>query len=807
MAVFEENGKWKSKRTSAEYQKILKAEFGNLTPEERKVALQVFSDLVKTGKSKFLNKATEIEYEYQPVGIRQFIEDPYYLGDAGSALFPKWKEDLISMFEGNYYEVILTGSIGIGKDYVATLAMCRLLYETLCLKKPQEFFGLAPDSTIHFAPISVTQTLAREVVFKGVAGKLEKSTFFKNTIGFKCLKDEIVFPKNITIVGGNSSDTSVLGLNIFGAILDETNFMGTTTRSIHGDSVNAMGKADLLYSSISRRMKSRFLKYGKLPGKLFILSSKKSITDFTERRIRESLDDPYVFVRDYALWDTHPPEKFSKERFKVFIGSELKPPRVIQEGDEVPTENVITVPEDFRRDFELDIHAALRDLAGVATVALKPFFQLRHRLEETINPARLHPAINFEWDAANIDTFRFMWNKLVQHNAQGELEPICCPNSPRHVHIDPSRVKDATGLCVAHVGGIEEVVRRDSQTGIETVEEAPIIHVDMIVRIVPPKGGEIQFANVRWLIYALSEQGVPIIHVTSDQYQSAGSLQQLERKGYKTKVLSVDISDEPYIVMKQAIYEGRLEMPKYPFVIQELRQLEYDRRRKKIDHPPTGCFVGETRIALAHGGSCEIKELDGQLAEVVSCKPDGTPTIGFARGKLTMKTQRLVLVTLSNGARIRCTPEHKWMLLDGSYKKASMLYWGKDKLMTVDFCSTVSESEVSKIKDFKTLTVRRVDPIKTSVLEPVYDLEVDQWSNFALASGAVVHNSKDTADALCGAVYALTKAALPNLPVAPEKGIVLQMDKNKNVDSSFIWEDEQDKNQPLGDDPFSIFLG
>ena len=49
--------------------------------------------------------------------------------------------------------------------------------------------------------------------------------------------------------------------------------------------------------------------------------------------------------------------------------------------------------------------------------------------------------------------------------------------------------------------------------------------------------------------------------------------------------------------------------------------------------------------------------------------------------------------------------------------------------------------------------VRHVTPVKLNSPVPVYDLEVDEWHNFALSSGVFVHNSKDLSDAMCGAVF------------------------------------------------------
>jgi hypothetical protein len=49
--------------------------------------------------------------------------------------------------------------------------------------------------------------------------------------------------------------------------------------------------------------------------------------------------------------------------------------------------------------------------------------------------------------------------------------------------------------------------------------------------------------------------------------------------------------------------------------------------------------------------------------------------------------------------------------------------------------------------------VRYVIPVEMEDPVPVFDLEVDEWHNFALAGGVFVHNSKDEADALACAVF------------------------------------------------------
>jgi hypothetical protein len=49
-------------------------------------------------------------YRWTPVGTREFIESPQYLGLEGQ-VFPKLMDDLEELFEGDYVEAVLTGAL------------------------------------------------------------------------------------------------------------------------------------------------------------------------------------------------------------------------------------------------------------------------------------------------------------------------------------------------------------------------------------------------------------------------------------------------------------------------------------------------------------------------------------------------------------------------------------------------------------------------------------------------------------------------------------------------------------------------
>ena len=92
-----------------------------------------------------------------------------------------------------------------------------------------------------------------------------------------------------------------------------------------------------------------------------------------------------------------------------------------------------------------------------------------------------------------------------------------------------------------------------------------------------------------------------------------------------------------------------------------------------------GCFVGETKVALADGRNLSFLELvkeakEGKQNYCYTLLLDGS--IGIEKilyPRMTKKNAELVKVTLDDGEEIVCTPDHKFMLRNGEYVEARAL--------------------------------------------------------------------------------------------------------------------------------------
>jgi len=596
--IHEEQGRSWSEQTVDDLEELVAAEFHKLSPGEKELVLQMYAealgeDLEHEGR-RVVDQIATAQYIREPVDMRTFILDPYYLGETCNVIFPQLLDDLIEVFDGQYSEVIFTGAIGTGKTFSCSIGICRMLYELSCLHQPQRAYGLSKEAPISIACFSANEELAKEVALKNVVGKIAQSPYFAEHFPFKITQKNIRFPNNVLVVSRATTPRGALGMNLIAGLIDEGNFLPVRKKKAN-DRFGAVNMAKDLYDSIKRRIHSR---YGRA-GKLFLPSSKATHDSFIQQRIEAAKYDSTIFVRDYALWDVKP-DDYGPRRFYVLCGNEQVRSRILGEDEAVlikenqPERTVlIEVPEDLRSEFTSDLEGSIRDLAGIATTAVSPFIQRRDKIHDMVDATREHPFTSEVFDPSLGGDF--LWEKLVRAIAvrtgfketEQKLIPLLNPSAQRHVHIDPALNNCSAGLCMAHIGGQVPVRRMDSSLRVYE-ELAPQYVIDLILEIVPPPGGDLDFALYRQLVYDLKAHGFPIVHVTMDQWQSIDSLQTLSKKGFTTDQVSMDRTWDPYQTLKQALYEDRVSCYAYNPVLNQLQSLEADWEKRKVLKPRNG---------------------------------------------------------------------------------------------------------------------------------------------------------------------------------------------------------------------------
>lgn len=577
-----------------------------------------------------------------PVSVEQFVEDPAYLGS--DALYPAILEATIELNNPEqpgcahrarlwtpYSEAVFTGGIGSGKSTLALYSLAYQLYVLSCFREPHAAFELDPSSEIVLAFQNRTERLARAVGFDRFRAMVAGSPYFRRRFPFDPkVKSELRFPNRVVVKPAAGNGEALIGQNVFGGLIDEVNFMDVVERSRRTPEGADYDQATALYESIARRRSSRFMRHGRLPGLLCLVSSRRYPGQFTDRKEAErrrqlaETGTTSIYLFDKRVWEVKPPGTYSGETFRVFAGDEARQPRVLASADAIADQDehlVIEVPVEHRSEFEADAVNALRDLAGVSTLAAHPFFTDREAVAECFGRV---PSV-LDRDECDFEaTHTKFYPKSLDR-----------PKIIRWCHLDLSLTGDATGVVVGHVSEFAQVMRG------ETAEMMPCIHVDLALRVLPPRGGEVRFDKIRAVLYALRDNGMNIRFVTADSFQSADTLQQLRMKGFTTGVQSVDRDPRPYEFLKAAIYDGRLDLPDHEVLHRELLSLERDTRTRKVDHLPGGSKdLSDALAGVVYGLSnrlevwCEHdvyphRDAPGLVDYVRSANPDREAAVGM----------------------------------------------------------------------------------------------------------------------------------------------------------------------------------
>lgn len=511
-------------------------------------------------------------YEDVPPTMKQFIDDPHFMGSVLSkTIYPIWRNALYEIFPNPFYsqylEIIVTGAIGTGKSTVSIAGslydMCKISY----LKSPQEHFNLVKSTKITLALINATMDLAGGVLYDQMTTWMQESPFFRGLLNQS--SGATLLPKNMHIVMG-SRFTHILGMAVVSAILSEINFQTKAAEQAYQNFTNA-----------KRRIQSRFLTGGSYPGRLWLDSSKADNLSFLDTHIKDSVNDPLVKVYDNPIWVVKAHTGiYSGKKFKVFIGDDKRDPFILEHAHQIvglDDAHVIDVPVEYQNDFKLDLNNSLKDLAGVGTYSNLRFISSAEVLDRSFtneNACMRDVLVLDFFDKSDRILDYIDWNKLEQHD------------KPKFMHIDLGLKHDLTGIGISHMEGLRTVSRDDPFTGKTNQIREPVFKTDLVIAIKAKNGQEVPIYKIKEFIIALVSRGYFIATVTMDGFQSSNLRQDLQIEGIETDYLSTDRSKDPYTTLRNAMFEGRYSGPSHPILIKEVRELVDT--GPKLDHPPSG---------------------------------------------------------------------------------------------------------------------------------------------------------------------------------------------------------------------------
>ena len=363
-------------------------------------------------------------------------------------------------------------------------------------------------------------------------------------------------------------------------VFDECNFAQAGIKDVS----KAKERMKEKYDTLVARVTGTFVKHGEVYGRLYIISSKKSDSDFMEDYIhaQQSAGNSHLYVFDKPQWEVWPKSKYSSDKmFKLALGGKKLKSFVIPDDQTDPASladiekqgyTLLDVPEDNKVRFLADIDVALRDIAGISIPGTMSFIN-QESLDNCIG-TRKNP---FFTDVIQIGTKD---NYKIEEFFHEEVIDPKYKSMPMFIHLDLSLTTDRTGI-----SGVVASGRKDIQSDDNTVMSQLMFTHVFTIAIEAPKGDKIAYSKITAFLCWLRRRGFNISRISRDQFQSEYMAQLLEEQDFDTDKISLDRTPDGYMAGRSIILEQRVDMLDCHLLQDELIHLQRDSVTGKVDHP------------------------------------------------------------------------------------------------------------------------------------------------------------------------------------------------------------------------------
>lgn len=565
--------------------------FNSCDSGEQEILLQILNELSCTGESQTYENIWLADYKEIPVDIYTFIHDDMYLGKTnnnGQRVYPFWKSTMQEIFDaGNQYdEIVFTGATRIGKTSTAITCVAYMLYRLMCLRDPQQYYNKKEISKFSILFFNITKDLAQGVAYREFQDTLKESPWFNDHGKFtKSDRNFYYVPEGGKIVIDYGSDAAhALGMQVFAAVADETNFRRAGIIDIN----KAKSRMQDLYNTVSARIKGTFRKHGEVHGKLFAVSSKNTDNDFLSdyiQRQQSSGAGDHMYIVDKPQWEVLPASMFHEEKFMIAVGDRYHKGFVVPDNqtdiDSIQDltaqgYQILTPPIDMRPEFIADFDIALRDLAGISVPGALSFIT-QEIIDQCIDTTRRNPFYNEILSIGTRDSL------TIEEFFHIDAVPQQLRRLPLYIHLDLSLTTDDTGIGCVCISGRKDINSKDGK-----VVSLPVLSHVFSVSLRAVQGDKIPYEKIFQFILWLRKQGFHIKFVTRDQFQSEYIGQLLEAQNIPSPKISLDRTPDGYAALRSVLQEQRISLLDCKQLQDELIHLQRDSVTGKVDHPMGG---------------------------------------------------------------------------------------------------------------------------------------------------------------------------------------------------------------------------
>ena len=570
---------------------------------------------------RYLNNPQLSEKQYDLVRHMEQIYLPQTYIDMERDFGEYWKP----VRQVNY--LIAQWGKGAGKDHAVRIGVARIAYLLLCLKSPQEYYGLAEQDDIHILNIAMNAPQAHRAFFKPLATLLRTAPWFKNkltTIPTDQSKS-IRLIKQLELISGHSEAENFEGLNLIAAVCDEISGFESNEQKAQKGVVESQRSAEAIFSIVESSAATRFpqsFKVVAISYPRYLNDPIQKLTNSAKHDIEDNgLDTSLWYVSGpFATWDVNP-------RYDQFE-------KINVAGAPVPIPNVAVYVKAFEGNKAAESRGKFLCLAERSAnryfrndTAIREAFPKQD--ENWVEPLRIEYYWGVDTEGAKAEGSGELatvpgWQ--TTYSIDPSLRPI--DGAIYALHADLAISGDRAGIAMCHVKAWERRDHEIDNTTLQVVinpdvqeDNRPTVKVDFVTcyeadmaalnpeNDLEVKPREIQPRWFRNLIRELKRRGFVIGLVTFDNFQSTDSIQILESWGILSDKQSMDRNKQPYFTLRDMISDGRIEGYYNELLIAELEGLTD--LPNKIDHPPgaskdlADALCGAVLGALTLGGSEE----------------------------------------------------------------------------------------------------------------------------------------------------------------------------------------------------------
>lgn len=662
----------------AETPKLNASILSNLSEEEKALALKIFKELSETGTSNLFNDLLYEDYAEIPVDILTFVDDPEYLGNAwhdaqgNSKLYPYWRKELVKIFPNNLdtavNNAIFSGSRGRGKAQpLDSLVFTEFGYKRmgdLTLQdrvygqdgKLHNIVGIYPQGEKPICKVSFTDgtsTLCCDEHLWRVETLGDKHRAKKYNVAPKVLTTKELYKKSLTRsykgkkehlfyipickpIQFKSKSSLFISPYILGCLLGD-GYLGN-------HNVRLTSNDQEIIDNISKELHSDY-QIKKLPSSLYEYNTCKKIRNNEPNLYSKAIE---TLGLDKGSKDKFIPEDYLfssvENRIALLQGLMDTDGTIVKDGSRITFDTISPQLRD-------NIIFLVQSLGGTATSFTRhPFYKnkegekilgedsysIKIKLPKDIIPFRLSRKIN-RLKATRKEPSRYI--DKIEYVGKAECQCIYVDYED-HLYL-------TNDLIVTHNTEIATLIAAYLLHRILCLKN-PIehFHLKSTEKIV------FAFMNIK---LALAEE------IATTKFQNTikmspwflahGTLEgrtkkvwvprkYLNENGEEQEVIDIKIGSQPDDVIGLPIYY---------------------------------CLSGDTQILTANG-VFKIEDLENKTIKVFNINDSKDAVLSKdCTVKMTAKSTEAYKIELEDGTVLECTPNHKFMLLDGSYKKAQEL--------------------------------------------------------------------------------------------------------------------------------------